>query len=282
MSISTSAQFINGSWFGTGKVVADGEHDIYLTELIIHQKNTRITGQFNYYFRKQLYTNVITGNYDNKSRKLIINPIPLVFYKSSGNIEANCTMSGTFTLLVNRLEESLTGSFTANAQYKYTCPNINFKLFKEKPVAWQDEPEEDTAVQPPAITPLREVEKKKLASRPADFITEVTVDSPNVLLYVFDNGEVDNDTITLFYQNQLLASNIKLLETPIFFNLKVDTTDNNYLVMYAENLGKLPPNTALYVIMDGDKRYEISVASDFKKSGTIRIRQRKFNPYLLR
>jgi len=281
-SLPTVAQSVSGKWYGTGRVVTDGEHDIYLTELIIHQKSTRITGVLNYYFRKQTYSHVIAGSYDSKTRKLTINPIPLLFYKSSGTIEADCWMRGNFTLLVSRLEESISGSFSATENYKYTCPNINFKFLKERPSADSDEePTEDTIASPVEIPEQKEA-IKKLASRPADFITELGVDSPTVKLFVFDNGEVDDDTITLFYRNQLLASKIKLTETPIVFELKVDTTDDNYITMYAENLGKLPPNTALYVIMDGEKRLEVSVASDFKKSGTIRIRQRKYNPYLIR
>jgi hypothetical protein len=41
--------------------------------------------------------------------------------------------------------------------------------------------------------------------------------------------------------------------------------------MYADNLGSIPPNTALMVITDGEKRYEVRISSDLKKSGTIRF-----------
>jgi len=43
----------------------------------------------------------------------------------------------------------------------------------------------------------------------------------------------------------------------------------NELVMYAENLGTIPPNTALMVVTDGTKRYEVRITSDLKKSGAI-------------
>jgi hypothetical protein len=39
--------------------------------------------------------------------------------------------------------------------------------------------------------------------------------------------------------------------------------------MYAENLGEIPPNTALMVVNDGEKRYEVRISSDLKNSGTI-------------
>jgi hypothetical protein len=41
--------------------------------------------------------------------------------------------------------------------------------------------------------------------------------------------------------------------------------------MYAENLGTIPPNTALMVVTDGSNRYEVRIASDLEKSGVIRF-----------
>jgi hypothetical protein len=43
------------------------------------------------------------------------------------------------------------------------------------------------------------------------------------------------------------------------------------LVMYAENLGEIAPNTALMVVTDGPHRYEVRIASDLQKSGVIRF-----------
>ncbi|MEI9934219.1 MAG: hypothetical protein WDM71_05080 [Ferruginibacter sp.] len=43
----------------------------------------------------------------------------------------------------------------------------------------------------------------------------------------------------------------------------------NELTMYAENLGEIPPNTALMVITDGDSRYEVNVSSDLQNSGSV-------------
>lgn len=99
---------------------------------------------------------------------------------------------------------------------------------------------------------------------------EVQNVSVNVSLY--DNGEVDGDSISLFYNGKLLLSHKRLSEKPICLNLNVDKEKSvNELVMYAENLGTISPNTALMVVMDGTKRYEIRITSDLQKSGTIRF-----------
>jgi hypothetical protein len=46
-------------------------------------------------------------------------------------------------------------------------------------------------------------------------------------------------------------------------------TSDNELTMFAENLGSIPPNTALMIVNDGDKRYEVRITSDTQKNGTI-------------
>jgi hypothetical protein len=39
--------------------------------------------------------------------------------------------------------------------------------------------------------------------------------------------------------------------------------------MYADNLGAIPPNTALMIVTDGTKRYEVRIESDTEKSGSV-------------
>lgn len=99
---------------------------------------------------------------------------------------------------------------------------------------------------------------------------EITSDQFSVELY--DNGTVDGDSISLFYNGKVLLAHQRLSEKPISLGLDA-TTDKtiNELTMYAENLGTYPPNTALMVVKDGDKRYEVRISSDLKKSGTIRF-----------
>ena len=87
-----------------------------------------------------------------------------------------------------------------------------------------------------------------------------------------DVGIVDGDSISLFYNGKLILSHQRLSETAITIKLNVNTNRQaNDLTMYAENLGEIPPNTALMVVKDGDKRYEIPVTSDLKNSGTVRF-----------
>ena len=63
-----------------------------------------------------------------------------------------------------------------------------------------------------------------------------------------------------------------LSDKALTLKLQVDETRAvNELIMYAENLGTIPPNTALMVVNEGDNRYEVRISSALKKSGVIRF-----------
>lgn len=133
-------------------------------------------------------------------------------------------------------------------------------------------PKEDSKLLPenkkPAITELKtdfNFEKRK-----ADILKTIEIENDTFRIDLYDNGEVDGDSVSVFYNDKLILSHKRLSEKPI--TLTLDATINNTineLTMYAENLGEIPPNTALMVVTDGEKRYEVRISSDLKNSGTI-------------
>lgn len=106
--------------------------------------------------------------------------------------------------------------------------------------------------------------------RNTELLKTINIEHENFRVDLYDNGEVDGDSVSLFYNGKLILSHKKLSEKPITLTLDASTGRQiNELTMYAENLGEIPPNTALMVVTDGDKRYEVRISSDYKKSGTI-------------
>jgi hypothetical protein len=104
---------------------------------------------------------------------------------------------------------------------------------------------------------------------------EIEVSSDSLEVDFYDNGEIDGDSISVFFNDKLLGANLRLSTKSIHLNIKLDTTQEvNTLAMFANNLGTLPPNTALMLVYDGKKRYEVRLASSMDKSGAIRIRRK--------
>ena len=118
---------------------------------------------------------------------------------------------------------------------------------------------------------------EKLAARNNALLNTLYVVSNTIKVELYDNGEIDGDSVSLYFDNQLLAGKQRLTDKPLQFTLDItDTAKVHEVLMYAENLGTIPPNTALMVVTDGVNRYEVRITSDLKKSGTIRfIRKEK-------
>ena len=105
---------------------------------------------------------------------------------------------------------------------------------------------------------------------------EIEVSSDSLRLSFYDNAEVDGDSISVFLNGKLILTHQELTERAFNVYVQLDSSlEVNEVSMFAENLGKYPPNTALMVISDGDKRYETFLSSDFKGNATIRLKLRK-------
>ena len=129
---------------------------------------------------------------------------------------------------------------------------------------------------PPALI---EPEKPaiKLENRKNELVREITVDNDSLSVTLYDNAEIDGDSITLIYNDKIITTHQRLTDKPLTFYIKIERGPNsrNELVMYAENLGSIPPNTALMVIYDGKKRYELNIKSTEKTNGAVSFRLRE-------
>ena len=113
---------------------------------------------------------------------------------------------------------------------------------------------------------------KVLLERENNLVKTIYTNERLATVEIFDNGTIDNDTISLYHNNKLVISHAKLNYTPI--RLKIDCSENNKrheLIMVAENLGEIPPNTALMVITAGKKRYEVFLTSNEQRNAKVVI-----------
>ena len=89
---------------------------------------------------------------------------------------------------------------------------------------------------------------------------------------VYDNGIIDDDTVSIYFNNKLLVDKKRLSEKAIEFNIQLeDRADYQEITMYAENLGSIPPNTALMVVTAGDKRYELYASASMEENAVLRF-----------
>lgn len=161
------------------------------------------------------------------------------------------------------------------------------KIPEEKPLqplALASTPAQPTATNPPAIaeaaavaeTAGQDLIERKFNSRKNVLQTVIPITAKTIELRFYDNAEVDGDSIALFLNGRMLLKNIRLTDQP--YTVKIDVAElaaDNELVMVAENLGSIPPNTSFMVAIVGDKRYEARLYANEKSSALIRIVQPK-------
>jgi hypothetical protein len=148
----------------------------------------------------------------------------------------------------------------ATAPKKDTVKRItNVPIVKEEPRREVQKP----PVQVPALT----------RARTNELTGALTVHNNEVLVRLYDNGEIDGDTISVYMDNKLVLSNKQLTASPLTLTLKMDEENPEHvLVMVAENLGRIPPNTSLMIVQDGEKRYEVRITSTEQKNAMVRFR----------
>lgn len=114
--------------------------------------------------------------------------------------------------------------------------------------------------------------EEKFTTRKKIFTTEIPVVGDSIELRFYDNAEIDGDSISLFLNNKMIFTSIRLTDRAYTIKLSVsELKDNDELVMVAENLGAIPPNTSYMVAIVGDKRYEAKLASTENSSAMIRL-----------
>ena len=98
------------------------------------------------------------------------------------------------------------------------------------------------------------------------------MDTGNIKIDFYDNGQIDGDTISVYVNNMPLVSNRMLKTQPVSVNIRVDLKKTTQeVIMVGENLGSIPPNTALMIITAGTKRYQLYLTSDEQKNAMVRF-----------
>lgn len=146
----------------------------------------------------------------------------------------------------------------------------------------------NNTVTTPVVTPPVFAETKPAApvdpSAAAAFVETRKMNPPQVVhfssdslvLALYDNGEVDGDTVSILLNGEMLMARQGLKASAIKKTIYIPAgQDETTLVLYAENLGKYPPNTGLLVVYDGDKRHDIRFSADLNKNASVQFRRVK-------
>lgn len=126
---------------------------------------------------------------------------------------------------------------------------------------------------PPIVkqTPTITTVPLKTNGRTNKEISRIIVTSRKLKLEVYDNGTIDGDTISIFYNGKIIMDKKRLSITPIVIELDLDEkTTIHSVVMFAQNLGSIPPNTALIIVTTPEKkRYELYASANLDQNAAL-------------
>jgi hypothetical protein len=236
------SQELNGIWKGTLTQQPGGCFPVYNVELQVNIVNNKVSG-FCYHYSD--LSNYVKKNYDgiyNAATKTINIQEQRV---TTFHIPLDCTPCiRYFSLAYSRegTKETLSGD-------------------------WGGVVMNGSA----ACTPGRIV-LHRIAESEFNHIKEIRVDTGKIRLDFYDNAQIDGDSISVLLNNTVLKSHQLLGIKPITLEVKVDLEHpEQEVTMVAENLGTIPPNTALLIVTAGNKKYQLFLASDKQRSAQVRF-----------
>ncbi len=163
---------------------------------------------------------------------------------------------------------------TAPPVVKTETPAVVKQEIKVEPKPALETPKPVLETPKPVI--VAAVPPAKVAARKNETIQQLTFSSDSLMLTLYDNGVVDGDTVSVFLNGQNILDKQKLKEAATKKTIYISPeTDSLELVLYAENLGTLPPNTGLLIIRDGVDTYQVRFSADMQKNAAIVFRRKK-------
>jgi hypothetical protein len=261
------AQNLTGVWRGKRTQGAQGCFPEYALEIhITWASETMLMGNAYSYVDTKQYTKInFTGRYNPLNKRMVITENAVLQY----NVPANCIpciKTYDLTWSRNGPAESLLGEWSGHEMgNSNTCPPGKITLNKETtPVFPVDIYQNDTLVN---------LQKNlKLQQREKEVVQTVTIDTSAIKIELYDNAEIDDDTVSIFLNNNLLLYKKRLTDRALVLQFNAFPNTEYELMLYAENLGRIPPNTSLMVITAGKKRYEVRLSASEQKSAVVKFR----------
>ena len=258
------AQDINGIWKGKLVMAPGGCFPVYNIEMQLQVAGTKIIGTV-YHFSDSLnyVKENFEGVYKQDSSLVTIKEIGIITFK----IREDCVPCiKTYNLTYHKgggnvvTEEQLRGSWSTPTgkamDGKTVCAPGTIVLTRFEKSTFKQE-----LRLPPTLT-----------KRKAELVKEIKVDTGTIRIDFYDNGQIDGDTISVYANNMPVVSNRRLTAKPVSITIRIDLRRTEQeLIMVGENLGSIPPNTALMIIYAGDKRYQLYLTSDEQKNAMVRF-----------
>ena len=248
------SQSLNGTWEGkqTHSIWILNPERMVLDIEVTNQND--ITGIIHVYYKKGLFVHQkVSGTVSWKDSAATIIDGEEISHNINSKLYSTC--NGTMNLKLSRASGvyKMEGFWEDNSKSLFRCPILRCEFTK---------PYTDS-LKPGLSVPERVTDIQRLIEVDPD-----EMDSIKCSLY--DNGEIDNDTVSIFVDDVVVLSKQRISNEPVEFyipNFKAKGVLR--LKMFAENLGRIPPNTAVLIITTKKNRYVVTLQSNLSQNGAV-------------
>lgn len=180
-----------------------------------------------------------------------------IYYSVPGSVQATKSADSPASALFAHLKEL------------HLMPHQNSALVETK----VKEKENKTKIKTEEKVPAKTAAVLNYTQRKNHLLQTIDVLSDSLVLSFYDNGVVDGDSISVYLNGQPIVQNVLLKAVATKQTIHLNSNELQ-LLLVAENLGRIPPNTGLLVIKDVFTTYQINFSADFQVNATILIRKR--------
>jgi hypothetical protein len=264
--LNADAQNLNGIW--RGKLTQDpgGCYPIYYLELQISAiDHNNISGNSYDFYDKARYVRLdFNGRYNAQTKRLVIIESKVLNFQIPRDC-VPCIKTYDLSYSKNGNDEFLTGDWKGfEMERRAVCPPGKITLQRVMQAEFPTEVRQNDT--------LARIQKSlNLQPREKELVQTYKLDTSTIKIDLYDNAEIDDDTVSLFLNNTLLLYKKRLTDKALTLSVQAFPGIEYELMMYADNLGRIPPNTALMVITSGTKKYELRVASSEQKSAVVKF-----------
>ncbi|MHB1177904.1 MAG: hypothetical protein ACYCZO_06175 [Daejeonella sp.] len=272
ISASATAQDYKGIWTGYLRADIFGKQVLNM-QYILHVKdqNQNIVNGKAYLYRSSPlkaegaldFIGVVKGS------KLDINELKILYSRiPSDTTRFLCIKDLELTLSQNKGVDKLNGNFTGAGENTLPCYPGRVYLERFNRANQDNIPQWILTTLLLDDTDPNVFLQTKLA-RPV--IIEVT---NNVIeLEIGDYLREDGDIISVYHNRRQFIKNLPIVNKKSVHTLRLNkNSELHEIILYAENLGRIPPNTATLKIFDGSKEHQIQIQSSKEVSAVIYLR----------
>lgn len=274
------AQNISGKWFGKITQGPGGYSELYDLELNLTQKKS-IWGDSNAWMGKVVSIRIgFSGKMKGDSVKL---------YESLGWVREDivpwdwvaCIKTYELAYRTDAAYEYLEGTWSGISKDDPNEDCIPGKVILSRSVEGLNkflEQRKDSVINTiaqnlePAAPVLVDFNSNFLETEPKK-VTEIDVYNADLQIQLLDYMKPDNDTVSVYLNRKILVKNIQISKRPALIKFSIDKRIVVHeLLLYAENLGLIPPNTSELILIDGETKHRVMIVSDKQKTAAIYLR----------